>query len=119
MNMPVSQKLAPEDKVILNDGDKCKLVELSDVRYFETYGNYSKTYFSDGTLLINRSLHYLESRLSSRHFFRANRQYVVNLSHVDELRKSGGGQYKLVLSCGKEIEVSRRRSLEFQQSHGL
>lgn len=26
--------LSPDDTVLLNDGDKCKLVELSDVRFF-------------------------------------------------------------------------------------
>lgn len=115
----MQDQLSSKDKVLLNDGDKCKLVELCDVRFFETYGNYSKTYFSDGTLLINRSLNYLEDRLPERDFFRANRQFIVNLSHVKELVKTNGGQFKLVLSCGKEVEVSRRRSMQFQQSHCL
>lgn len=117
--MSASHALTPEDTVLLNDGDKCKLVELKNVRYFETCGNYSKTYFSGGALLINRSLNYLESRLPEKCFFRASRQYVVNLSHVDKLNKIGGGQFKLTLTCGKEIEVSRRRSNDFQERLGL
>ena len=115
----MQNSLSPNDKVLLNDGDKCKLVELSEVRYFETYGNYCKTYYLGGTLLINRTLNYLENRLPGRDFFRANRQFIVNLSHVKELVKTNGGQFKLVLTCGKEIEVSRRRSLQFQQEHCL
>lgn len=115
MDMSASNALTPDDTVLLNDGDKCKLVELRNVRYFETCGNYSKTFFTGGTLLINRSLNYLESRLPPKCFFRTSRQYIVNLSHVETLNKLEGGQFKLTLSCGKEIEVSRRRSNYFQE----
>ena len=113
--MSAPNALSQDDTVLLNDGEKCKLVELKDVRYFETCGNYSKTYFSGGALLINRSLNYLESRLPGKCFFRTSRQYIVNLSHVEKLKKIKGGQFRLTLLCGKEIEVSRRRSHNFQE----
>jgi two-component system LytT family response regulator len=113
--MPAPKVLSPDDTVLLNDGDKCKLVELSDVRYFETFGNYSKTYFSGGALLINRSLNYLEKRLPEKCFFRTSRQYIVNLSHIDKLNKIEGGQFRLTLTCGKEIDVSRRKSQHLQE----
>ncbi|WP_340107096.1 LytR/AlgR family response regulator transcription factor [Rhodohalobacter sp. 8-1] len=115
MEMSASNALTPDDTVLLNDGDKCKLVELKNVRYFETCGNYSKTYFTGGALLINRSLNYLESRLPSKCFFRTSRQYIINLTHVEKLNKIASGQFKLTLSCGKEIEVSRRRSNNLQE----
>ena len=108
--MPPPKALSPDDTVLLNDGDKCKLVALKDVRYFETCGNYSKTYYSDGALLIKRSLNYLETRLPEKCFFRTSRQYIVNLSHVDKMNKLDGGQFRLILMCGTEIDVSRRRS---------
>lgn len=113
--MPAPKALSPDDTVLLNDGDKCKLVELSDVRYFETFGNYSKTYFSGGALLINRSLNYLEKRLPEKCFFRTSRQYIVNLSHIEKLNKIEGGQFRLSLTCGKEIDVSRRKSQYLQE----
>lgn len=117
--MPLPTQLSPDDTVLLNDGDKCTLVNLSDVRYFETYGNYCKTCFNEDKLLINRSLQYLESRLPPRSFFRINRQYIVNLSHVEKLEKIEGGQFKIRMRGGKEIEVSRRRSARFQEQLGL
>ena len=115
MDMSSQNALTPDDTVLLNDGDKCRLVELKNVRYFETCGNYSKTNFTGGTLLINRSLNYLESRLPKKCFFRTSRQFIINLYHIETLKKIDGGQYKLTLSCGKEVEVSRRRSNHFQE----
>jgi len=111
-----ANKLTLKNKVLLDDGGKCKLVELGDVRFFETYGNYSKTYFDGGMLLINRSLNYLDSRLSKKCFFRANRQYIVNLSHIVSVQMPGNSTYRIVMSCGKEIDISRRRSLQFRKS---
>jgi len=115
MDMSSPNTLTPDDTVLLNDGDKCRLVELRNVRYFETCGNYSKSYFSGGALLINRSLNYLETRLPNKCFFRTSRQYIINLGHIETLNKIQGGQFKLTLTCGKEIEVSRRRSNHFQE----
>ena len=114
--MDPSKKLTLNHKVLLDAGGKCKLVELGDVRFFETYGNYSKTYFDGGMLLINRSLNYLDSRLSIKSFFRANRQYIVNLSHIESVHTSENSTYKIVMSCGKKIVISRRRSLHFRNS---
>ncbi len=109
-------KLTINDKVLLDSGEKCKLVQLSDIRYFETYGNYSKAFFNGGVLLINRTLNYLDERLSKRFFFRANRQFIVNLSHIESVRYAKNSILIISMSCGKEITISRRRSQLFRES---
>lgn len=108
--------LTLEDNVLLEDGAKCKLVQLQDVRYFETCGNYSKCYFNGGMLLINRSLNYLENRLSNQTFFRANRQFIINLYHVTDVNLISNSKYRIIMSCGKEIFISRRRSQYFREA---
>jgi two-component system, LytTR family, response regulator len=108
------KKLTLSDKVLLCDGDECTLVELSDVRYFETCGNYTKTYFSGGKLIIYRTLSYLDERLSGQYFFRVNRQQIVNLSHIKNIRLLDNSIFQIELSCGKKTELSRRRSQLFR-----
>jgi two-component system, LytTR family, response regulator len=117
--MNCSKKLTLKEKVLLNDGAKCKLVELNDIRFFETCGNYSKTYYKDGMLLIHRTLNHIESRLPERYFFRANRQFIVNFSRIERVQLLENSTYRIVMCCGKEIDVSRRRSLEFKESLSL
>lgn len=107
------------DKVLLCDGDKCRLVSLNDVRYFETCGNYTRTHFNDGKLLIYRTLTHLESRLSEQSFFRANRQQIINLSHVKDIEMLHDGSFRVEMSCGKMIELSRRRSQLFKCAMSL
>lgn len=106
--------LTLDDKVLLECGKKCELVDLKDVRYFETCGNYSKTYYSGGIILINRTLSYLNDKLPERIFFRANRQYIVNLAHIKNVQLVNHAIFRIQISCGKEIEISRRRSQEFR-----
>lgn len=114
--MEQTHRLSPTDKVLLYDGDKCKLVSLGDVRIFETCGNYSKTYFNNGMLIINRTLNYLESRLPDDYFFRANRQYIINLTHVSNVVPVCHSAFRIIMNCGKEIEISRRRSQLFRDT---
>jgi len=109
------KKLTLTDKVFLSDGVECKLVELSKIRLFETCGNYTKTYFNGGKLLIYRTLNHVDSRLPDKYFFRVNRQHIVNLSYIKEVRILKNSAYAIEMSCGKKIDVSRRRSRLFRE----
>jgi two-component system, LytTR family, response regulator len=103
------------DKVLLEEGDTCKLVSLNDVRLFETYGNYTKIWYPDGKMLIYKSLNYLENRLPPKQFFRANRQYIFNINSIVDLNYCKGSGYIVTICCGKEISISRRRSNRFRE----
>lgn len=117
--MTESKKLTLSDKVLLCDGDDCKLIELRDVRYFETCGNYTKTYFNNGKLLIYRTLNHLDSRLSGKYFFRANRQQIINLAHIRNVSLLDNSVFRIELTCGKIIDISRRRSRIFRSTLSL
>jgi two-component system LytT family response regulator len=108
------KKLSLNDKVLLSDGDVCKLVELREVRFFETCGNYTKTCFNNEKLLIYKTLSYLDSRLPGQYFFRANRQQIVNLSHIKNVQLTDHSTFRIEMSCGKKIDLSRRQSQLFK-----
>ena len=106
--------LTPNDKVFVKDGERCWFVRVGDVYLFESAGNYTQLYFDDETPLINRSLNYLEDRLSTDRFFRASRQHIVNLDFVEDVKPWFRGKLILVLCDGTEVEMSRRRSRAFR-----
>lgn len=109
------ESMTPEDRVFVSDRDKCWFVQLKNVRFFETYGNYSKVYFDGKSVLVNKSLNYLESRLSKDSFFRVSRQYIINLHHVKDIHPWNNESYRVVMSCGAEIDISRRKSQQFKE----
>ncbi|MCI5057818.1 MAG: LytTR family DNA-binding domain-containing protein [Flavobacteriales bacterium] len=106
-------------QVFIKDGDKCWFVELSDIILFESEGNYVRVYFDDNKPMILKSLNNLEKKLDDKTFFRANRQYIVNLKSINEVKNWFGGRLLAVLKNGKEIEVSRRQASKLKDMMSL
>lgn len=112
-------QIGVEDKVFVRDRGRCWFVTLKEVRFFETYGNYSWIYFNDEKALVSKSLNNLEERLDSDTFFRANRQFIINLNHIRTISPWNRESYRVEMSCGKKIDISRRRSQEFNEQLSL
>jgi two-component system, LytTR family, response regulator len=111
--------LNEESQVFVKDGERCWFVTLSDVRLFESAGNYTKVYFGDNKPLILKSLNSLEERLDDKTFFRANRKHIINLKWVKNIEPYINGGLIVYLKGGEEIEVSRRQAVKFRESMSL
>lgn len=114
-----SQKLTPDDQVFVKDGEKCWFVKLSEVRYFESDGNYIKVYFDKFRPMIHKSLNALEDRLDEKSFFRASRKHILNLQWIDRIDTWFNGGLMVQLKGGDKIEVSRRQSSRFKDIMSL
>ena len=77
--------LTEVDQVFVKDGERCWFVKLSDIRLFESVGNYAKVFFGANKPLILKSLNALEERLDPKTFFRANRKHIVNLRMIEKI----------------------------------
>ena len=106
-------RLGQEDQVFLKDGDKCWFVPLSEVRLFESEGNYVRVFFQSYKPLILKSLNNLEDRLDHT-FFRTNRKFIVNLKWVQSVENWFNGGLRMTLKDGTVVEVSRRQSARFR-----
>jgi len=111
----LNRKLGVNDKVFIKDGEKCYFVKLSEVRMFESDGNYVKVYFDKNRPLILRSLNSLEERLDVTHFFRANRKFIINLDWVVGIENWFNGGLQVELRTGDKVEVSRRQAIRFRE----
>jgi two-component system, LytTR family, response regulator len=106
-------RLGQDDQVFLKDGDKCWFVPLSEVRLFESEGNYVRVFFQSSKPLILKSLNNLEDRLDHT-FFRTNRKFIVNLKWVQSVENWFNGGLRMTLKDGTVVEVSRRQSARFR-----
>lgn len=113
------KKLGLEDQVFVKDGDRCWFVSLSNVRVFESDGNYIKVYFDGNRPMIHKSLNALDEKLDSRHFFRASRKHIINLSWVESIEPWFNGGLMVKLKGGDKIEVSRRQAAKFKDRMSL
>lgn len=111
--------LQENDQVFVKDGERCWFVKLSDIRLFESVGNYAKVYFGPNKPLILKSLNSLEERLDEKIFFRANRKHIVNLRLIEKVEPYFNGGLLLELKGGEKIEVSRRQTVKFKEMMSL
>lgn len=115
----VHETLTAEDQVFVKDGDRCWFVKLERVRLFESEGNYVRLYFDENKPLILRTLNYLDERLDSKSFFRANRKHIINLKWVENIEPWLNGGLLAKLKGGHKIEVSRRQAVKFKEMLSL
>lgn len=111
--------LGEHDQVFVKDGERCWFVKLSDVRLFESVGNYAKVFFGTNKPLILKSLNALEERLDEKVFFRANRKHIINLRMIEKIEPYFNGGLLLDLTGGEKIEVSRRQAVKFKEMMSL
>ncbi|WP_126972603.1 LytR/AlgR family response regulator transcription factor [Gynurincola endophyticus] len=107
--------LSENDQVFVKDGEKCWFVRLSDIRLFESVGNYAKIYFNVQKPLILKSLNALEERLDEKVFFRANRKHIINLRLIEKIEPYFNGGLLVELKGGEKIEISRRQTVKFKE----
>ncbi len=111
--------LGENDQVFVKDGERCWFVKLTDIRLFESVGNYAKVFFGPNKPLILKSLNALEERLDERVFFRANRKHIVNLRMIEKVEPYFNGGLLLEIKGGEKIEVSRRQAVKFKEMMSL
>src|SRR5262250_2378407 len=111
--------LTENDQVFVKDGERCWFVKLSEIRLFESVGNYAKVYFGSNKPLILKSLNALEERLDQKIFFRANRKHIINLRWIEKIEPYFNGGLLVELKGGEKIEVSRRQTVKFKEMMSL
>ncbi len=111
--------LSDNDQVFVKDGEKCWFVRLSEIRLFESVGNYARVFFGTNKPLILKSLNSLEERLDPKTFFRANRKHIVNLRMIEKVEPFFNGGLLLEIKGGEKIEVSRRQAVRFKEMMSL
>ncbi|WP_268033078.1 LytR/AlgR family response regulator transcription factor [Algoriphagus sp. PAP.12] len=114
-----NKKLTLDDQVFVKDGDRCWFVRLSNVRLFESDGNYIKVYFDNFKPMIHKSLNALDERLDEKSFFRASRKHIINLGWVEAIEPWFNGGLVVTLRGGDRIEVSRRQAARFKEMMSL
>jgi two-component system LytT family response regulator len=107
--------LSLDKQIFIKDGERCWLVKIQDIFMFEIVGNYTRVFFEEHKPLIYKSLGQVEEKLPKDVFFRANRQQIINITHVKKVVSWFNGKLKIEMNSGEEIEISRRQSHLFKE----
>ncbi|MBS0359971.1 MAG: LytTR family transcriptional regulator [Proteobacteria bacterium] len=97
---------APSAVVFRQKGRFARL-DLAEVRWIETQGNYLALHGASGTRLVRMTAKALEAELDPAGFVRIHRRAIVALDAVREVRPLEAGDAMVTLTGGAELRVSR------------
>ncbi|MCG8504361.1 MAG: LytTR family transcriptional regulator [Sphingomonadales bacterium] len=96
------------ERVLVKTRQGRRLVRFDDVDWLEAAGNYVGLHVGGDTFLLRATLGGLADRLDPARFARIHRSFVVNLDRVAEIRSTDSGDYRVRLTTGNELNMSRR-----------
>jgi two-component system LytT family response regulator len=111
----LSEKSKSITRIALTVSDGVELVNLSDILYFESDGNYTTVFKSDGSnCVVSKAIGKFEEMVDPKAFFRVHHSYLINLYHIKKFIRGDGGY--LVLDNGQTISVARNRRDSFLEA---
>ena len=85
-------------------------VQLAEIEYLESFGNYVKVWIGDQFHLTPRTLSSFESELPDQQFFRIHKSFVLNRQFIDYLEGN-----MVVLKNGKRLPIGKSQRAEFKR----
>jgi DNA-binding LytR/AlgR family response regulator len=95
------------ERVAVQIGRRTIFVKSASIDWIEADGNYLHLHVGRQQYVIRSGLGILESQLDPAQFARVHRSAIVNLDRVQELRTVAPGEYRVVLTDGTDLSVSR------------
>jgi two-component system LytT family response regulator len=103
------------DRLLVPDGRKLVAIAIDDIIWIKAEDDYARIHTGARTYLISRTLKDLEARLDPDRFVRVHRSALVQASHIREVAAEGGSRYRVRLSDGTNVLVSRARAPELKR----
>lgn len=107
-----------KEKFLVNYRHQLIPVSASQIAYFrKEILIYAHTFDNEEYVLDYDSLEELETLLNPAHFFRANRQYIIQVNAVHHIEPFPNGKLSVALLPGQQhkADVSREKAVQFKR----
>ncbi len=110
-NIKYSRLQAKYNKITVHTSKGMLFVPIQNILWLESDNNYTTLHLLEGQPIVaSRSIGDFEEMLLEYDFYRIHHSAIINLQHLQEYVRGDGGS--VILTNGKEIEVSRRRKAD-------
>ena len=92
---------------LVKRGERMVVVDLDEVDYIESAGNYVRLHVGDASLLFRSTLSGIEAELAPDTFVRIHRGYLVRPDRVKYLDKGFHGDLVVTLRTGRTLPMQR------------
>jgi two-component system LytT family response regulator len=105
---PAAPPGPPADRLVVRDGDHLSLLEIKQVDWFESAGNYVRVHSAGRAYLMRTTMDRVAQRLAGRDtFVRVRRSAIINVRAVATLERYGKAAFVLHLRNGATVISSR------------
>ena len=102
------------ERFAVQTSDRVFFVRAEDVDWIEAASNYVRLHAGKNAHMIRGTMQSVEARLDPERFLRIHRSAIVNIDRIRELQPWFHGEYKVILTDGTTLTLSRgyRESLQ-------
>jgi DNA-binding LytR/AlgR family response regulator len=103
------------ERIAVRSQGKILVINVEDIDTLNAESGQISIFSGDKHYSTNYTLNELENRLNPERFFRAHRSAIVNLTKIKEIIPWFAGSYKIKLTTGAEVELSRLQAIELRK----
>lgn len=97
----------PLTRIAVKSVGKTTFVDVADVDWIETAGNYVCLHVGAHTHLVRETMSQLESQLDPQQFARIHRSTIVRIDRIKEMQPLFNGDRAVILHDGTQLTLSR------------
>ena len=106
------------ERIPARSGAKVTLVPVDEVDWFEAADNYIRVHAHGRRHVMRETMKVLESKLDPKRFVRVHRSAIVALARIRELDALPSGDYRIRLTGGEVVPLSRTYVAAFEARVG-
>lgn len=110
---------AQQNRVVVKDGNKIKIIPVHQIHYLEAADDYVKIISNDGKFLKKRTMNFFEKSLEGFQFVRVHRSYIVNTQLITRIDAYEKDSHLLLLTTGEKIPVSKAGYSKLKEVLGI
>jgi two-component system, LytTR family, response regulator len=114
-----SQSPSQNNRIVVKNGSKIKIIPVHDVQYLEAADDYVKVHTSEGYFLKNKTMAHFEQTLDAQQFVRSHRSYIVNVQQITRIDPYEKDNHVAILRSGVKVPVSRSGYVKLRDVLGL
>lgn len=93
--------------VEIKDKGRSFFVNILDLYYIVSHGNYIKIHLKDKSYLVRQTLQSFENEIDGTVFLRIHRSILVNSNYLEKVKYEGNNQYLFQMKNGNQLLSSR------------
>jgi len=114
-----AQSPAQQNRVVVKDGSKIKIIPVNQIQYLEAADDYVKIVTAEGSFLKKRTMNFFEQSLSVYHFVRTHRSYIVNTQLITRIDAYEKDSHLVLLTTGAKLPVSKAGYIKLKEVLGI